>query len=90
MLLKIFTIRDLKGEIYNAPFFQRSHGEAERNFASLSTDGKSMVAQHPEDFDLYYLGLYNDQTGKIECLDTPQHVIKAVNVKPRQIPNLNS
>lgn len=81
MELKIYSIRDSKAEIYNTPFFQKTHGEAERNFMQLVNDDKSTVGKFPEDFDLYYLGTYDDQTGKLSALETPQHQIKAVNLK---------
>jgi len=80
MILKAYSIRDAKAEVFNTPFFQKTHGEAERNFQQLVKDGKSMVAQYPEDYDLYYLGTYDDQTGTIDPLDTPQHITKAVTV----------
>jgi len=81
---KIFAIRDSKSESYNQPFFNHTHGEAERNFAQLASDPKSTVNQFPEDFDLFYLGTYNDQTGEISPLQTPQHVVKALTLKTRQ------
>lgn len=81
MELKIYSIRDSKAEIYNAPFFQKTHGEAERSFKTLANDQKSTVCQHPEDFDLWYLGVYNDRTGTIQSLETPQHIAKAISMK---------
>lgn len=78
MQLKIYSIRDAKGQIFHTPFYQRTHGEAERNFRTVANDQKSNIAQFPEDYDLYYIGEYDDQTGKIESLPTPQHIIKAV------------
>lgn len=81
MNLKVYTIRDSKAEVFNTPFFQKSHGEAERSFRELINDEKSMVSKYPEDYDLYYLGQYDDQTGTIEALDTPQHMQKAVSIK---------
>jgi len=89
MELKAFSIRDSKAEVFNTPFFQKTHGEAERSFRELVTDQKSMVSKYPEDYDLYYLGTYNDQNGLISPLDTPQHVIKAISVKTQQTPNMN-
>lgn len=83
MQLKIFSIRDAKAEMFNPPFFKKTHGEAERDFHQLCKDEKSMPAQYPEDYDLYYVGTYDDQTGKIDCLATPQHVTKAVTVLTR-------
>lgn len=81
MQYKMFSIRDAKAEIFNPPYFNKSHGEAERNFRELVNDPKSMVSKYPEDFDLYYLGTYDDGTGKMECLDTPQHLMKAIQIK---------
>lgn len=81
MQLRIYSIRDAKAEIYNAPFFQKTHGEAERSFKTVANDPKSTVCQHPEDFDLWYLGTYDDQSGIIESLATPQHISKAVDMK---------
>lgn len=77
MQSKMFAIRDSKGEFFNTPFFQKTHGEAERSFKTLVSDERSNISKYPEDFDLYYLGEYDDQTGTVSALDTPQHVIKA-------------
>ncbi|AXH78030.1 MAG: nonstructural protein [Microviridae sp.] len=83
MELKMFSIRDSKGEVFNPPFYKKTHGEAERDFQTLCKDEKSTVNQYPEDFDLYYIGTYDDNSGKIQSLDTPQHLVKAVNVLNR-------
>ena len=83
MILKMYTIRDTKTEFYNTPWFKKTHGEAERDFRTATKDEKTMLSKHPEDFDLFYLGDYDDQTGKVVALDTPHHIIKAVDcVKP--------
>lgn len=81
MLLKSYSIRDAKAEVFNTPFFCKTHGEAERNFLQLTKDEKSMVHQYPDDYDLYHLGTYDDQTGVMKPLDTPQHMVKAVSLK---------
>lgn len=78
MIKKIFSIRDAKSGLFHAPFYKNAHGEAERDFQTMANDEKSIVSKYPEDFDLYYLGEYEDDTGKFNTLDTPQHVAKAV------------
>lgn len=78
---KVYSIRDAKGEIFNFPFYKKTHGEAERDFTTLVNDPKSTVFNFPEDFDLYYLGSYDDVSGKLITLDTPQHIVKAVQLK---------
>lgn len=80
MFLKAFSIRDTKGEVFNTPFFQKTHGEAERSFKQLINDDQSMPSKYPEDYDLYFVGEYDDSTGTFKPLDTPQHVVKGVNV----------
>jgi hypothetical protein len=81
MILKAFSIRDQKADIYNTPFFANTHGEAERNFTSAVNDEKTQLWQYPEDFDLYHVGEYNNLTGVLEPLDTPKHMTKAIHVK---------
>lgn len=79
MQMRMYSIRDSKAEIFNMPFYKHTHGEAERDFQRLvNSDDQSNIKSFPEDYDLYYIGLYDDQTGKIEPLDTPQHIVKAV------------
>jgi hypothetical protein len=88
MKLKIYSVRDQKAEVYNTPFFQKTHGEAERNFMRMAQDSKTLVAQYPKDFDLYYLGEYDDNLGTIESIQ-PEHVMSAiqcVNTTEVQVP----
>lgn len=84
MRLKLYSIRDSKGEVFHPPFYQKTHGEAERSFNKLVHDEKSMIAQYPEDYDLYFHGEFDDQTGIFETLQTPQHIIKAVMLKSKR------
>lgn len=81
MILKAFSIRDSKADVFNTPFFQKTHGEAERSFKQLIQDDKSMLSKYPEDYDLYFIGEYDDNTGKLVTLDTPQHLVKAMQLK---------
>ena len=88
MLLKAFSIRDQKAEIFHPPFYKQHHGEAERDFQTACRDSKSNLSQYPEDFDLYYLGDYDDHTGIFKSLDTPQHMLKAIACVKKDTPKL--
>jgi len=81
MVLKIFSVRDSKGEIFGQPFFQKTPGEAERSFKMLVNDSQSIPSKYPEDFDLYYIGQFDDQSGKVQPIDTPMHIVKAIALK---------
>lgn len=77
MTQKMFSIRDSKGEFYSSPFYKKTDAEAQRDFATLVRDGNNQVSKYPEDFDLYFIGTFDDITGKVDALATPHHVIKA-------------
>lgn len=81
MKLQMYSIRDSKVGTYHPPIFQKTHGEAERNFTTIAKDDKTQVGQYPEDFDLFYIGDYEDNSGKVSPLDTPQHIMKALDAK---------
>lgn len=85
MILKVTAVRDCKGEMYSAPRFNHTISEAEREFKLLANDGKSMMAQFPEDFDLFYLGEYDNLSGKFTSLATPTHICKAVTLKKQAL-----
>lgn len=90
MKQRIFSIRDSKAEMFYPPFYQKTHGEAERSLRELVRDEKSLISKYPEDYDLYFLGEWDDQSGKMTLEDTPKHVIKAtqlaISEKVAQLP----
>lgn len=81
MQLKMYSIRDLKGAYYNAPFFSRSHGEAERSFERVARDTQSTINQYPSDYDLYCVGEFDDQTATITPKSAPEFIMNAVQFK---------
>lgn len=83
-VMKAYSIKDSKAGIYHPPQYHETHGVAEREFHRLTNDEKSSVNKYPEDFDLYCVGEYNTQTGVFKSVDTPQHIIKAADIKNRQ------
>jgi len=85
MKQKIYSIRDAKAEFFTQPFYKKTHGEAERDFTMLAQDAQSSISKFPEDFDLYYIGDFDNETGKTTPIDTPQHIIKAVQVLNRPL-----
>lgn len=79
---KAYSIRDTKAEIFNPPAFKKTHGEAERDFKSMINNQKETpLSQYPEDYQLYYVGEYNDQTGIFQPLSAPQKVADGVALK---------
>jgi hypothetical protein len=86
MIWKMYSVRDAKAEVFKPPFYKQTHGEAERDFRMLCNDEKSIVAKYPEDFDLWYMGEFDDCSGKMQSLSSPQHIIKAIQCVAKSVP----
>lgn len=71
MMLKMFTIYDSKAEAYMAPFFMKSNGEAIRSVISAVNDPQSNLNKYAEDFTLFELGVYHEDSANFTLLDTP-------------------
>lgn len=73
---KLYCVRDSKAEYYMAPFLAINDGTAIRNIqAAMQSDND--VSKFPEDHSLWYLGTYDDETGKIEAV-APTHLKNCV------------
>lgn len=85
MIQKVFAVRDSKAVAFMQPFFSGANGAAIRAFADAANDGKSPIAMHPEDYNLYELGDFDDNSGEFTSL-TPIKMLACaadfVQVKP--------
>lgn len=83
MQTNLYSMFDQKTKFFHAPIYLTNDAEAIRNFSMVVNDskGKNPVNLFPEDYDLYHLGTFDDITGYITPLKSPQHVIKAIQLK---------
>lgn len=67
MKLVICSIHDSKAECFSQPMFFQAVGQALRSFIDAVSDGdpKNNLSVHPEDFNLFRIGLFDDQTGEL-------------------------
>lgn len=86
MILKVYSVYDQKTNIYNTPFYNSTHGEAERNFKDAVNEPNSRLGAHPEDYTLAHIGEYDDNTGKLTSLKAPDHMLPATQVKKDYVP----
>lgn len=76
MKLVVVAVRDRAAAVFAQPFFVPAVGIAIRSFGdqiNLKEANNPMVA-HPEDFDLFELGVYDDATGRFESLAEPRQI----------------
>lgn len=62
---KIFVIKDEKSGTHYDPFTMGNTIDAQRTFMQAMKNEKSMISQYPEDFNLYFLGEYDEEIGLI-------------------------
>lgn len=68
MKLFIVCIRDRAADCFNRPIFVPAIGQAVRSFQDeINRDASdNELFRHPEDFDLYVLGTFDDHTGAFD------------------------
>lgn len=74
MKRKIFSIYDVKAQTHGTPFFFLHKGEALRAFMSVTNDPGTSINKYPADFKLHMLGEYDDQSGKLISLPSPEYL----------------
>lgn len=77
MLLKIYSIYDVKAGAYLQPMFFKSTPEALRAFGDACNDPESVFFKHAEDYSLYELGQYNDSSGQFIPMKEPYSLMSA-------------
>lgn len=75
--MKIYAIKDNAIEAYGQPIFVRAQGQAVRSFTDECKNTESQLHKHPADYDLYYIGEYDDETGRITPAE-PERVARAI------------
>lgn len=78
--MQIFSIYDKKAQAYMSPFYYHQKGQALRAFEDAVNDPQTPFTKHPEDFQLFHIGEWNDSTGKITPLSNPVPIEEALNV----------
>jgi len=77
MKLQIFSVYDIKAQIFSRPMYLTHKGEAIRAFQDTVKDQNTMIAKHSEDYKLYKLGTFDETTGKFESLEVPEFMNNA-------------
>lgn len=70
----MYVIHDSKAAIYNKPFFQLNRDVAIRTATDLANDPQSEVSRNPEDYSLFCIGEYDDETAQCDLKASPEHV----------------
>lgn len=69
MNLLVCTVRDSAVDSFLRPFYVRSSGEAIRVFGDAVNGGDNGMKAHPEDYELYHIGTFEEENGVIQACD---------------------
>lgn len=66
MKIGVFSLHDVKANIFAQPFYSANPDTAKRAFANALMEGKGDMVKFPEDFNLWHLGWFDDDAGTFE------------------------
>ncbi len=74
MKLVLCSVKDRAADAYGRPMFVPSVGVAIRSFSDEVNrkDSENQLFNHPDDFDLYELGEFDDNTGLFVLHEAPK------------------
>lgn len=79
----VVAVRDRAADTFGRPFFVAAVGQAVRSFSDEVNrpDKDNQLFNHPEDFDLYEVGTFDDDVGLLVGLDRPRMVAVGKDMK---------
>ena len=76
MLLKVCAVKDSAADAFGRPFFVPTIGLAMRSFIDEVNNRESPFHAHPDDYTLYEIGEFDDNTGALVSFEFPRLVIR--------------
>lgn len=76
-ILQLYSVFDTKVGAFASPFIARTKAEAIRSFQVACGDDNLPFKRHPADYQLYFVGGWNDQSGSLLPLSVAERVIGA-------------
>ena len=89
MVTRVFSVFDAKASVFGTPFFMQREAMALRAFGDLANDVKSSICLHPEDYSLWEVGSFDDETGTLVPQKPRNLVTAAALVRPKGISVVN-
>lgn len=72
MKIEMFSIHDSKAAAFVSPWFSPNEATAQRQFAAAANDPATDLYKFGEDYTLFHLGSFDQESGKFELLPTPR------------------
>lgn len=87
--MKLYAIFDSAVKAFMRPFVAQSHGDAIRAFKDLLMEHEHPVARHPEDYSLFFVASFNEQSGVVTGEQAPFGLGTALEYMPQPLKAVN-
>lgn len=77
----IYTVKDTKVEVYLQPIFNHSDELMVRDITMAVNDEEHPLSKGANSYQLYRLGIFDDETGKFDLYDAPEHLVNLQDLK---------
>lgn len=86
MKVLVMAVRDKRTEFFLTPaMYVRAKGEGIRWFMDTLNDPQGAFSKHPEDFDLYVLGEFDDNSGVFtQDASVPMRILSGMEVSSQK------
>lgn len=83
----ICAVRDSALDAYGVPMFLVSKGQAIRGFSDQvnNPEPNNNLNKHPEDYELFFLGTFDDAQCDFETVLKPESLIRATDCKTPKV-----
>lgn len=86
----VVVLYDNVANAYKDPFYPPTRGVALREFQdAVNNPQNAQLHNHASDFDLYVIGTWDEQTGKLVCFDIPEKLANCSSLKLENVSNAN-
>lgn len=85
MLFVVFSVRDEKAQVFSPPVLALNVAMMMRSISDLLMDGKHPYAKHPEDYVLYDLGVFDDNTAAFSFPAAPKSLVVLRDLISREV-----
>jgi hypothetical protein len=77
MNINAYSVKDAKSGTFGNPYYAQNDALAARSFEQASNDPNTTINAYPEDFSLYRVGSFNDESGEFKPEPQPQFITNA-------------
>jgi len=86
MKREMFAVFDAKSEMFSFPLTFQNDAVAVRTFATMANDPQSFICTNPEDYTLFHVGSFDEETAVVTQPATPRSLGLALQYKRSETP----